>query len=436
MFLLYRKIFEAASSNNIGFVQEALNGAYGENRQEDLELGLIRASGNGHKECVKLFLENKVSVLATNGNEDTALILAAQNGHVSIVKLLLEHGSPVNHQNSMGYTALMKSCENGHIEIVDLLLKHGAIDTSGEIGEEHAGVANGVAKLPQFMPHGYTSLMVTVLKQPENSQRILKLLLDAKFNPNSRDLQDMTVLHHAANKCVDDTVELLLQHGAAVNAKDVWGVTPLMSAVAYGKVNNVRTLLRYGADIKVTCKAKRTALSIAARTGSEEMLITVLEAGADLNTIDAHGNVPLFVAIQHYNYEAVKCLIQAGCDLKVVCRDLTSYQRMTCFQCALNRRNVQLIEMLYQSGAFSYRELFDAVAAESLKQQTPENQEVVLLLNKLAKAPVSLRSVCRTVIREKCAGHQSWVDSVAQLKLPKSLRKYLVYSDLHIPVTD
>lgn len=281
--LFYRKIYEAASCDNLEFVHAALEGAYGEQLPEDLELALVRAANNGHKNCVKLLLENKVNVAATNGNEDSALILAAQNGHVFIAQLLLDHGCPLNHQNSMGYNALMKACENGQIEMVEMLLKYGAVDASEEIGAEHAGKANGVARLPQYMPQGYTSLMVTILRQPDDYQRIVKMLLEAKFNPNEVDLQDMTALHHAAMKCTDDVIELLVEGKADVNIKDVWGVTPLMTAVAYGKVNNVKMLLKHGADVKVACKARRTPLSIAARTGSEEMLKTLIEAGAELN---------------------------------------------------------------------------------------------------------------------------------------------------------
>jgi len=434
--LYLRKIFEAASCNNVEFVHAALQGAYGEQKPEDLELALIRAANNGHKVCVNLLLEHKVNVAATNGNEDTALVLAAQNGHLYIAKLLLDHGCPINHQNSMGYNALMKACENGSIEIVDMLLKHGAIDVSDDIGAEHTGKANGVSKLPQYMPHGYTSLMVTVLKQPHDYKRIAKMLLEANFNPNEVDLQDMTVLHHAANKSTDDVIELLIESKADANAKDVWGVTPLMTAVAYGKVSNVQMLLKHGADVKVTCKARRMPLSIAARTGTEDMVSTLVQAGADLDARDAHGHTPLFIAILHNNYEAVRCLIQSGCDLDIVCRDMTSFQMMTCFQCALHRKNVRLVEMLYQCGSFRYKDIFDALASETLKEQNSENSELIELLKTLVLGPQSLRSSCRSVIRSICSNQQSWVDSVAKMKLPKAFQDFLLYADLHIPVVD
>lgn len=385
---------------------------------------------------MNLLLENKVNVAATNGNEDTALILAAQNGHIFIAKLLLDHGCPINHQNSMGYNALMKACENGQFEMVDMLLKYGAADASEEIGIEHAGKANGVAKLPQYMPHGYTSLMVTILRQPDHYDRVLKLLLEAKFNPNEVDLQDMTALHHAANKCPEYIIEMLLENGADVNAKDVWGVTPLMTAVAYGKVNNVQMLLRHGADVKVACKARRTPLSVAARTGSEEMMKTLIEAGAELNVKDAHGHAPIFIAIVHSNYEAVKCLIQAGCDQKIVCRDMTTFQMMTCFQCAIHQKKTWLIETLFRSGAFSYREIHDALSSENLKEQSTENSAILELLKNLVYSPQSLRNSCRSVIRDICPTEQSWIASVAQLNLPKALQDFLLYSDIHIPVID
>ncbi|WAQ95611.1 KDIS-like protein [Mya arenaria] len=428
------KVFEAASSNNIEFLQDALAGAYGEQLPEDLELALIRAATNGHIDCVRLLLKHGVNVAGKNGADDTALITASQNGHLEIVRLLIEKGCPVDHQNSNGYTALMKACENGKFEVLELLLKHGATDISEDIEAEHAGVPNGVPKLPKYMPHGYSSLMVTVLKQPENYKDVLRILLASNFDVNAVDLQDMTVLHHAANKCPEDVICMLLEAKVNVDAKDVWGVTALMSAVAYGKVGNVKELLKCGADVSLSCKAKRTALSIAARTGSEEMIKTLLAAGADPNSRDAHDHPPLFIAILHNNYAGIKCMIQAGCDFDIVCRDLTSFQLMSCFQGVVHRKNVTMLRMLYHAGACNNHMLYEAATNEQLKQQSAEFPVFIEELNNLVSSPRSLKEATRMVIRKRIQQcqklRQRFSELVDNLALPNSLRDYLLYSDI------
>ncbi|KAL4240423.1 Ankyrin Repeat [Mactra antiquata] len=434
MDLKERNIYEAASNNDIDTLKEALAGKHGEPRKEDLELALFRSSTFGHIECVNLLLDFKVNINAHNGSEDTPIMLAAHSGHANVVTRLIERGANIHDQNCMGYTALMKACENGQVETVELLLKHGANITQHEVPpEEHNALPNGSAKnlLPKFMPHGYTALMVLVLKQPDNYKTLLKMLLDANMPVNEIDLEETTVLLHAANKCPPDVIEMLLLAGAAVNAVDTWGVTALMQASAYNKVENVQVLLKYGANVLITCKAKRTALSIATRTGPEELIKALLEAGADMNQKDAHGRTPLFISISHVNYAGLKCLIQAGCDLTVMCREVTTFQFMNCFECALHRKDSNMVETLYQAGACTNKKIFDIFSDEKFKEQFADVPEIIEFFNKVVSTPRSLRSNCRMIIRD-CVRKPLPI-SVASLNLPASLKDYLLFKDIHIP---
>jgi ankyrin repeat protein len=436
--LVFRKIYEAAGCNDITFVQNALDGKYGELLKDDLELALHMAAANGHLDCVSLLLDHKVSVHARNGSEETPLILAAQGGHDDLVKKLLERGASIHDQNCMGYTPLMKACEYGHIRTVELLLKHGASVNHMEHGDEHHGVPNGLPNgsaknlLPKYMPHGYTAYMVLVLKQPENYEKILKLLIEANMPVNEMDLENTTVLLHAANRCSADVLEMLLKAGADVNTCDVWGVTPLISAAAYNKTENVKILLRYGADVSIVCKAKRTALSVATRTGTEELIQTILEAGADPEHKNAHGGTPFFIALMHFNYSAIKCLLKAGCALNVTCRDMTTLKVMSYFECALSRKSVHMIDMLYKAGACSNKDIFRVYTDETFKEQCADQPEIIDLLTRMASEPKCLRCICRKVVRDNIA--RPLPRSVSYLSLPKTLKDYLLYSDIILPV--
>lgn len=61
--------------------------------QNELNDGLIWASGNGYLELVRLLLERGADVHAYN---DLALRWASRMGHLDIVKLLLERGANVH----------------------------------------------------------------------------------------------------------------------------------------------------------------------------------------------------------------------------------------------------------------------------------------------------------------------------------------------------
>ncbi|KAH3869550.1 hypothetical protein DPMN_032719 [Dreissena polymorpha] len=168
------KFCQAANANNIEYVREVLAGEHGSVTSEDVNLALIKAALNGHEECVRLLLDHSANINATNGAEDTALSTVEESVHLSIPKFI-------------------------------------------------------------YMLHGYSSLMFTVLQRPENYRKILRLLLDAGMNVNEIDHQDMTLLHHAGNKCTEDVIEMLIEAGAKVNTKDVYGVTLLCQQLLIAK---------------------------------------------------------------------------------------------------------------------------------------------------------------------------------------------------------
>ena len=218
VFCFCRKVYEAASRNDISFVREALAGSHGEIPESDLELALLRAASNGHKQCVDLLLASNVSVFSRDGSEDTALILAAQRGHADIVETLIHRGCPVNYQNSLGYTALMKACAFGHLRVAEMLLANGADESShsSRFDDEGEMGLSMESRLRRDLPHGYTPLMVTVLKQANGYQELMKLLVTAKVDVDEEDLEGCTVLHHAAKRCDSDALQILLDGNANV----------------------------------------------------------------------------------------------------------------------------------------------------------------------------------------------------------------------------
>ena len=66
------------------------------------------------------------SLLAANGDGDTAFLLACFGGHVEATELLLSLGERVDSANSFGCTGLIQASAGGHAESMGL-----SIDSAG-----------------------------------------------------------------------------------------------------------------------------------------------------------------------------------------------------------------------------------------------------------------------------------------------------------------
>jgi len=100
------------------------NGADVNVRNEYNATPLIKASGEGYAEIVKLLLEAKADVnAATNADASTPLYIASGNGHTEVVKLLLEAKANINAVTTNGLTPLYIASFQGHTEVVKLLIE-------------------------------------------------------------------------------------------------------------------------------------------------------------------------------------------------------------------------------------------------------------------------------------------------------------------------
>jgi hypothetical protein len=115
-----------------------------------------------------------------------------------------------------------------------------------------------------------------------------------------------------------EIIELLLVHGADVHAKDkTFGNTALMWAAARGNQESVELLLERGAAVDAQVYGK-TALTWAAENGHKEMVQLLLERGADVDAKNEDGSTALMHAASRGHRDIVKVLSksksEAGCD--------------------------------------------------------------------------------------------------------------------------
>ena len=142
----------------------------------------------------------------------------------------------------------------------------------------------------------------------EGHFKMVKILLDARADPNKVIKYGDTPLHVAACAGRKAILKLLLDRGAEPNTGDKCGSTPLHVAVNLLNVDVVKFLTKRGVDVDkpddIGCSPLHTATQMCGGVGRKspkqrmikKMIQVLLEAGADPNKEDQSGQTPLSVA--------------------------------------------------------------------------------------------------------------------------------------------
>jgi len=177
---------------------------------------------------------------------------------------------------------------------------------------------------------------------------MLKVLLEAGFDPGLPDAEGIPPIHYAVERNLSGALSTLLRAGANADARDALSRTPLMRAVDAGNPELVRLLLDGGANPDAYDRRGDTALHKAVRRRSLEMATQLLDKGADpglfnlahasplhLAAVDGHAGLvqlllgrmgsadpvetgdftPLEAALPARQYEAAQLLVDHGADI-------------------------------------------------------------------------------------------------------------------------
>ena len=128
---------------------------------------------------------------------------------------------------------------------------------------------------------------------------------------NLRSTDGTSLLHIAALRGTQKSVELLLRHGANANAANEVGVTPLMWSA--GHPFKVRSLLEHGAHVHVRSALGNTPLMIAAAfPGNSKTVQELLKAGAEAYAVNLRGLDALSQAVKAGDATTAKLLLDEG----------------------------------------------------------------------------------------------------------------------------
>ena len=202
---------------------------------------------------------------ARGGLMVTPLVAALHGKYFEVAELLHRHGADVDVLGDEKVTPLLVACCFGLMDILHWLLDHGA-DMNVKNNELLFAPIEGVIENKQIeafkmlieyntdvhiRPLYGTSLLhkAAISWEKHNQVDFTQILLDHGVNPNARDNDNATPLHHSSQSrggAVECT-RLLLKHGAIIDAEDNEGRTPLQLALDHGRDDIATCLKEHGA---------------------------------------------------------------------------------------------------------------------------------------------------------------------------------------------
>eukprot|EP01102_Stenamoeba_stenopodia_P019596 TRINITY_DN7441_c0_g1_i1.p1 TRINITY_DN7441_c0_g1~~TRINITY_DN7441_c0_g1_i1.p1 ORF type:complete len:1066 (-),score=201.45 TRINITY_DN7441_c0_g1_i1:27-3224(-) len=203
----------------------------------------------------------------------------------------------------------------------------------------------------------FNYLMSTNSSQPVDLEKVKQQIAESPVNFKHPLLGDMTALLFAAQSrhLGTEVIDLLLDAGYDIETTDQRGVTPLLQALVCGNVDIAKRLIERGANVHAVTSSGN-ALYYTASSGNIELAELLLNKGVDINYAPERGELPINQALTRSQFEMVNYLLSQTIQPLV----LNSTQERRLFNpplCAViqaditHERSVDMINRLVNAGA-------------------------------------------------------------------------------------
>ncbi|XP_048373040.1 protein phosphatase 1 regulatory subunit 12C isoform X5 [Sphaerodactylus townsendi] len=195
------------------------------------------------------------AVNGTNADGISALHQACIDENMEVVEFLVKNGADVNQADNEGWTPLHVAASCGYIEIAQYLLDHGAniaaVNSDGDVPLDIAEADNMEALLRSEITKRGVDVEVAKREEEEVMLRDARQWLNAgKIADEPHPKTGATALHVAAAKGYVEVMRLLLQAGYDPNVQDKDGWTPLHAAAHWGVEEACRLLADHFCDME------------------------------------------------------------------------------------------------------------------------------------------------------------------------------------------
>jgi len=326
-----------------------------------LEGELLRAAQGGETASVARLLQEGANVESSNHSGETALSVAADLGHVETARLLLAHGASPVAAKLRGDQALTEAAMGSRYARLSIVLDGDV--SPGKVQE--ALVSMTMAAPLVISPKGERVSLPSTQPDGVSTEQTLELLIAHGAKIELRDEEGATPLFRAAQFGNDGMVRVLLDHGAKVQARNNSGDTPLIAAACEcasidmpDTLPAMQLLLRKGANVNAKNRRGSTALMAAAWAGRTENIRFLLDHGANIDARDNVGDTALLASAGAgamsavgviYTVEPMKLLLARGADINA--RNNNGDTALTLAAATGGYEDLATVKLLLRSGA-------------------------------------------------------------------------------------
>ncbi|MFC9597019.1 ankyrin repeat domain-containing protein [Peribacillus butanolivorans] len=199
--------------------------------REGVNEQLIQAAERKETETISRLIEEGADINTQDSEGRTATMIATYNNDFETAKILITAGADVNIQDDMKNNPFLYAGAEGYLEILKLTINAGA---DLKITNRYGGTA-----LIPASEHGYVNVIKELLTNTD-------IDINHVNNLGWTALLEAIILSNGDEK-QQQTVQLLIDHGADVNIADHNNVTPLQHAHEKGFKEIEQILIKEGA---------------------------------------------------------------------------------------------------------------------------------------------------------------------------------------------